>query len=223
MRIPEETVTILIVEDHTVVREGLRALIESHEGFKVVGECSDGREAIEKADALMPDIVIMDLFLENLNGIEAMKEIRKKTGKSRILVLSMYDNEDYVVSSVRAGARGYLLKGSGISEVVRAIEQIMSGKTYFSPAVADRLSESTVADLRNRELPMERLEKLTAREKQVLRLIARGKTSAQIGKILSVSLKTVETHRTNLMGKLDIHNIAGLVRFAVSAGLIPPT
>ena len=213
---------IFIVEDHTVVREGLRALLGSQGGMEVVGESAEGGEAVTKVCELKPDLVIMDLFIEGLNGIEAIERIRKKVPNIKILVLSMYGNEEYVVSAVKAGANGYLIKGSGISDIVEAISSLMKGNTFFSPSIAENIDTARFVGKGGGKSPTGRLGRLTPREKEVLQLIAEGRTSSQIAEDLFISVKTVETHRTNLMAKLDIHNTAGLTRFAVSVGLVPP-
>ena len=223
MTMSDAKIKIFIVEDHTVLREGLRALLESQGGMEVIGESAEGGEAVAMVCELKPDLVIMDLFLEGLSGIEAIGRIRKKAPATRILVLSMYGNEEYVVSAVMAGANGYLIKGSGISEIVEAIFSLVKGNKYFSPSIAEKLSAASPGGKRSEKSPGDKLGRLTPREKEILQLIAEGRTSSQIAEDLFISVKTVETHRTNLMTKLDIHNTAGLTRFAVSVGLVPPS
>ncbi|MFH1434425.1 MAG: response regulator transcription factor [Pseudomonadota bacterium] len=220
---PDAKIKIFIVEDHTVLREGLRALLGSQGGLEVIGEAAEGGEAVSEVCELKPDLVIMDLFLEGLSGIEAIERIKKKAPKTKILVLSMYGNEEYVTSAVRAGADGYLIKGSGISEIVEAISSLMKGGKHFSPSIAKKIDTARFAGKGGGKSPGGRLGRLTPREKEILQLIAEGRTSSQIADDLFISVKTVETHRTNLMTKLDIHNTAGLVRFAVSVGLVPPS
>jgi two-component system response regulator NreC len=164
--------------------------------------------------------VIMDLFLEGLNGIEAIRRIKTKVPGTRILVLSMYGNEEYIISSIRSGADGYLMKGSGISEINKAIRCLMKGGKYFSQKIAEKIVSQAVNGKKGKRADHEILDILTLREKEVLQLIAEGKSSVMIGKMLDISTKTVESHRYNLMSKLNIRNVAGLVRFAISAGLI---
>lgn len=223
MKCKGDKITIYLVEDHTIVREGLKALLESRGDMKVVGQSGDGEKAIREIVETRPDIVIMDLFLKGPNGLEAIEIIKRKVEETKILVLTMYDDESYISSALRAGASGYLLKGSGISEIIDGIIRIVNEGTYFSQPVARKIAALACGSKEHHTgLADRKTSKLTPREKQVLRLIAEGKTSSQIAQLLCISVKTVETHRTNIMEKLEIHNTAGLVRLAIKDGIILP-
>jgi len=207
------TTRVVIVEDHTIVREGLMALLGGQEGIEVAGACGNGREGVRLAAALKPDVVVMDILLPELNGIDATAQIVKGTPGVKVILLSMYADKEYVRSAIGAGARGYILKGEGISELVKAIESVACGGAFFSPPVA-KLMADEIRVLRGEG------DELTSREREVLQLIAEGRTSAEIAGLLDISVKTVEGHRTNLMAKLDVHNVAGLIRYAIKKGLV---
>jgi DNA-binding NarL/FixJ family response regulator len=213
-------IRVLLVDDHQIVREGLRALLAGAPDMEVVGEAADGRDAIDVAAKLRPDVVVMDLSLKGLHGEGAIRELRKRLPELRVMVLSMYGSPDYVRPAVRAGAAGYLVKGSGISEFVDALRAVASGQTFFSPDVR------VVAEAaRNEPAPaIERtpLEELTAREREVLQLVALGQTNREIAQTLGLSAKTVDGHRTRIMAKLDLHDAASLTRFAIRHGLVSP-
>ncbi len=206
---------IVLAEDHRIVREGVRALLASREDLEVVGEAEDGPTAIEATLRLRPDVVLMDLGLPRLHGTAAIAEIRSRSPETRVLVLSMHSGEDYVRSAIRAGANGYLLKGSGLDDLVAAIKAVAAGEAFFSPAVARVLLD----DARPRS-GGPAADALTEREREVLRLVAEGNSSREIAGRLGLSAKTVEGHRSRIMSKLGIRDLAGLVRYAVRTGLV---
>lgn len=205
------TIRVLLVEDHTIVREGLRALLTSHADLEVVGECADGASAITEARRLAPDVVLMDLSLPGASGVEATRAIKEASPPTRVLVLSMHATGDYVRPAVRAGASGYLVKGAGLADVVAAIRAVARGDGFFSPQAARSLLPKGAAP----EHP-----ELTEREREVLGLVAEGLSSAEIARDLSISVKTVEAHRSRLMEKLDVTNAAALVKHAIRLGLV---
>ncbi len=215
---PEKTIRVLLAEDHTIVREGLKALLNATADLQVVGEVEDGRAAVDAVSRLQPDVVVMDLNMPKLNGVDATREIREKVGAPKVVILSMYDGEEYVRPAIRAGASGYLLKGSGLSDLVKAIRAVAGGEAFFSPAIAMIL----LKDSRG-EGPAESKDPadgLTKREREVLTLVGDGKSSPEIAKILGLSVKTIEGHRGRIMAKLECHNVAGLVRHAIRLGLV---
>lgn len=214
----QKPIRVLLAEDHTIVREGVKALLEGQPDIEVIAEVGDGRAAVDTVERLAPDIVVMDLGMPKLNGVDATREIRSKGGPTRVVVLSMYSGEEYVRPVIRAGASGYLLKGSGLSDLVSAIRAVAGGDAFFSPEVARVLleeSRSTAAPAKK-----EPSDGLTKREREVLTLVAEGKSSPEIAKMLSLSVKTVEGHRGRIMSKLGIRNVAGLVRHAIKIGLV---
>jgi len=210
-------IRVLLAEDHTLVRAGIRALLEGLAGVQVVAEAGDGREALQLVAAHQPDLVLMDIAMAGLNGLEATGRIVKEFPHVRVIILSMHANEEYVLQALRAGAAGYLLKDAGTSELELAVRAAARGEIYLSPAV----SRHVIADYMRRagsELTL--LDQLTPRQREILQLIAEGRTTREIANILQVSVKTVETHRAQLMERLDIHDVAGLVRFAIRVGLV---
>jgi DNA-binding NarL/FixJ family response regulator len=209
----------ILADDHALVRAGIRSLVEKLPGVEVVGEANDGREAIELATTLKPDVIMMDIAMHGLNGLEATSKLAKEFPDVKVIMLSMHDNEHYVVQAFRAGAHGYLLKGAGMVELEQALRTVVEGGTYLSPAInkaaVDRLMEQP-GDNPNT------LEQLTPRQREILQLIAEGKSTKEIAGILKISAKTVETHRAHLMTRLRIYDVASLVRFAIRSGLIQP-
>lgn len=210
---------MLIADDHALVRAGLRSLLEDMAGIEVVGEAADGRAALEAVAAQRPDVVLMDIKMPALNGLDATARIAAVHAGVRVLILSMSDNEPYVLQAMRAGAAGYLLKTITPDELERAIRAVVRGEIYLTPAVAKQV----VAGYVRPGSVGGSLEGLTSRQREVLQLIAEGHTTKEIGALLGISVKTVESHRTQLMQALDIHDVAGLVRYAIRTGLIDPT
>jgi DNA-binding NarL/FixJ family response regulator len=211
---------VLLVEDHALVRQGVRALLDEEPDINVVGEAGQAREALKLVEELRPDIVLMDLSLPGMDGVELTRRIRKRFPSTRVLVLSMHDSEEYVSRALRGGAAGYILKQSTSTELVLALRAVAAGSTFLSPGVSQILISDYVRRAASRERDEAALGVLTPREREVLQLIARGLNNRQIAERLYISIKTVETHRGNMMRKLDVHDRASLVRFAIDAGLI---
>jgi DNA-binding NarL/FixJ family response regulator len=208
---------IVLADDHRLVREGLRRLLEENERYRVVGEASTGDEAVALATAEHPDVVVMDLTMPGISGIEATRRICGDRSGAKVLVLSMHGNRSYVEEVFKAGASGYVLKDAAASDLIEAIEAVCEGETFLSPSITQQVVDALS---RPDELGERSLSTLTDREREVLTLIAEGLSSKEIGERLGVSLKTVESHRANLMDKLDIHKVSALVRFAIRAGLV---
>jgi DNA-binding NarL/FixJ family response regulator len=211
-------ITVLLVDDHTIVRQGLRALLLSEGDISIVAEAQTGREAVELAAQHNPRIVIMDLAMPRLNGAEATRQILKAVPSARVIVLSTYGDDEHVQQALSAGAAAYLLKQTAAEDVVQAIREVVNGNAYFSPAIAKRLREQTRQE--SNDAPTRPDVELTQREAEVLQLIAEGYANKQIAAELNLSVKTVEKHRQQVMQKLGIHNIAGLVRHAAAKGII---
>ena len=204
-------IRVLLADDHTIVREGLRALLAEESDFEVVGEASDGREAVALVEELAPDVVVMDLAMPKLNGVDATARIRKACPDTQVVVLSMHATAAHVRPALRAGARGYLVKGSGLGDLRKAVEAVARGEAFFSPAVAAIVLDADGGADEAR---------LTSREREVLQLVGEGRSSPEIARALGISVKTIEGHRSRLMGKLGVSNVAGLVRSAVRLGLV---
>ena len=210
---------ILLVDDHKIMRDGIRAILKHNEDFQVVGEAENGTDAVQICKRLLPDIVLMDIGLPGLNGIEATAEILRHCPETRVIVLSMYDDEHSVVSAIRSGARAFVLKKASDSDLLEALRTVAKGGSYLSPQVSDRLlSRIQRGDLESKHLPSA-LEGLSPRELQVLRLVAEGKTSKEIAVMLDLGLQTVRSYRKTMMKKLKVNNVAGLTQLALSAGL----
>jgi len=212
-------IRILIADDHGIVRKGLRLQLEQNNEFEVVGEATEGREAVRMAEELMPDVVIMDIAMPNLNGIQATTQLVKKNPQIGVIILSMYSDETYLMRTLAAGAKGYLLKDSADVDLHRAVEVVAQGKPFFSPAIADTLLEDYMRQLQQRGL-QDSYDLLTEREKEILQLLAEGKSNKDVAGILNLSTNTVETHRTRIMQKLDLHSTAEIVLYAVRKGII---
>jgi two-component system response regulator NreC len=210
---------ILLADDHGVVRKGLRFLLERQPGFEVVGEAGDGREAVRVAETENPDIVIMDIAMPLLNGIDATAQILKRNPKVGVIILSMHSDEDYLLSALNAGAKGYLLKESAEVDLVRAVEAVAKGTPFFSPEIAKTMLEDYMRFLQQRNL-QDSYDLLTEREKEVLQLLAEGKSNKEVATILDISVYTVDTHRLHLMQKLSLHNTAEIVLYAVRKKII---
>lgn len=208
-------IRILIAEDHQLVRQGIRALLEKA-GYLVVGEASDGREAFRLAQTLQPNIAILDLSMPMLNGLDAAREIQKVSRNTKTILLTMYTERPYVIQALQAGAKGYVLKTQTSEDLLRAIQEVMRGSVYVSPSAAVSLVDACLGNAQSLQDP------LTPRERQVLQLVAEGHTTKAIADVLSISFKTAESHRNRMMKKLDIHDTAGLVRYAVRRGLLSP-
>jgi len=209
----------LIADDHGIVRKGLRLQLEQNTDFEVVGEATEGREAVRMAEELVPDVVIMDIAMPNLNGIQATTQLVKKNPQIGVIILSMYSDETYLMRTLAAGAKGYLLKDSADVDLHRAVEVVAQGKPFFSPAIADTLLEDYMRQLHQRGL-QDSYDLLTEREKEILQLLAEGKSNKDVAGILNLSPNTVETHRTRIMQKLDLHSTADIVLYAVRKGII---
>jgi DNA-binding NarL/FixJ family response regulator len=206
---------ILLAEDEQIVRQGVRALLEQA-GFEVVAEASDGREAIRLAERLRPDVAVLDLAMPNMNGTTAARELGRVAPGTRTVVLTAHRGDEEVLAALQAGIKGYVLKTEAMADLVRALHEVARGHTYLSPGISGTVVE---AGLGKRERPAD---PLTPREKEVLQLIAEGKTTKQVAQILGVSVKTAESHRTRLMEKLGIHETASLVRYAIRKGIVQP-
>jgi len=210
---------LLIADDHGVVRKGLRLLLEQYPELEVVGEASNGRDAVQLAIELRPRIAILDVAMPLLNGIEAAEQIRRSCTETAVILLTMHADESYVLRALNAGVKGYLLKESAEEDLLRAVRAVAQGKPFFSPAITQTLLEDYMRVLRQ-ENKSDTFELLTAREKEVLQLLAEGKTNKDAAAILDVSLYTVESHRTNMMQKLNLHNTAEIVLYAVRKNLV---
>jgi DNA-binding NarL/FixJ family response regulator len=216
---------VILADDHTLVRGGIRALLNKLPGILVVAEAEDGREAVHLVEKYHPDIVLMDIAMSGMNGLEATTRITKEYPDVKVVILSMHKNEEYVLQALRSGASGYLLKDAGTAELEIAIQAVAKGETYLSPPVSKHVISDYVRrvdiEMKSEEGSEEpALERLTPRQREILQLIAEGNTTHDISKTLNISVKTVETHRMQLMDRLDIHDIAGLVRFAIKSGLV---
>jgi DNA-binding NarL/FixJ family response regulator len=215
-----ETIHVLLADDHTVVRQGLRALLEVEPDITVVGEAETGRQAVQLAGKLRPNVVVMDIAMPILNGLEATRQIIKTVPDVKVLVLSSYSDDEYVYQLTEAGAVGYLLKQTAAADLIKAVRDARNGKTFFSPAISRRLLEHYREKCFGGVPAKKARDPLTSREREVLQLIAEGKLNKQIAAELCISVKTVEKHRQQVMNKLNIHDIAGLTRYAISRGVI---
>ena len=212
-------IRILLADDHTVIRKGLCLLLESHPGFKVIAEAADGREAVALAEAHKPDVVVLDVAMPILNGIEAARQISAKLPQTAIVFLSMHDDEGYVLKALKCGAKAYLLKDSAEYDLINAIKAVTEGKAFFSPAISRMLVEDYMRQMRERDVD-DSYELLTTREREILQLLAEGKANKEVAAILNLSLYTVETHRGNIFQKLNLHSGAELILYAVRKGVI---
>jgi DNA-binding NarL/FixJ family response regulator len=210
---------VALVEDHGLVRAGLRALLDKLDGVTIVGEASNGREAVKLVAERQPHVVVMDVAMPHLNGIEAARQIVKQAPNTRILILSMHANEAYVLQALRAGASGYMLKDAATSELEFALAAVGRGETYLSPAVSKQMVAKLLQNETNGETA-DPLELLTPRQREVLQLIAEGKNTKECAYLLGTSAKTIETHRAHIMERLHIHDVVGLTRFAIQVGVV---
>ncbi len=210
---------VLIAEDHTLIREGLRSLLSSHPDLEVIGEAADGREAVQQAEKLSPALVLMDLSMPRVGGIEAIREIKKKWPKMKVLALTVNDSEEYVLAALQAGAEGYILKSSTRGELVQAIQGVLAGKRVLSPSISEKVIEGYLAGKKDESI-ITPWDTLTTREREVLKMIGEGNKSKEIADYLCISLHTVEKHRSNLMEKLNLHSVSALVSYAIEKGLV---
>ena len=212
------TITVVLADDHRVVREGLRALLERNHDISVAGEASDGQEAVKLAATLKPDVIIMDISMPVLNGIEATQQVLEVSPSSRVIILSMYSTSEHIFRAFKAGAQGYLLKESAGSDVVAAVRAVREGKRFLTERITETVLDDFIhqRSLRESESPVSRLSK---RERHILQLVVEGKSSSEIGRQLFLSPKTVETYRSRIMRKLSINDVPGLVKFALRHGL----
>jgi len=219
VKIISQKVRIVIAEDHTILREGLRSLLSSDPNFEIVGEAEDGREAIRCVEKLKPDLILTDLSMPRMNGMEAIREIKKISPKSKVLVLTVHNAEEYVLGTFQAGADGYLLKESTHVELVTAVNKVLSGKRYITPEISEKVIEGYLEGKKTLKSKTS-FETLTPREREILKLIAEGYRNKEIADDLCISVKTVEKHRANLMEKLNLHNVQALTAFAIEKGLV---
>ncbi len=209
---------ILLADDHTLVRAGIRALLAQMPDVEVVGEAGDGRGALALVKALRPDVLLMDIAMTGMSGLEAAAQVKKECPGVKVIILSMHANEEYVMQALRAGAAGYLLKDAASVELELALKAAVAGQTYLSPAISRQVIEAYVASVGDIVPP----DLLTPRQREILQLVAEGKSTKEIAFALEISVKTVETHRAQIMERLEIHDVAGLVKYAMRIGLIPP-
>lgn len=215
----EEKQRVVIAEDHTILREGLRALLSSQSELEVVGEAQDGREAIHRVEELKPHLVLMDLSMPRMNGMEAIKEIKKRCPETKILALTVHQTEEHILATLQAGADGYVLKDAASTELMMAIKSVLMGKTYLCPGVSEKVIEGYLEG-KKAVKTRSSWDTLTSREREILKLIAEGHKNKEIADYLCISAKTVEKHRANLMQKLNLHSTSALTAFAMEKGLI---
>jgi DNA-binding NarL/FixJ family response regulator len=212
-------IAVLLVDDHAVVRQGLRALIGAEGDMVVVGEAENGRQAVAQTKKVLPDVVVMDVAMPGMNGLEATRQIVRNVPSAKVLVLTSYGDDDYVAQLLEAGAIGYLVKQTAAADLLRAIREVHEGNRFFSPAIAKRLRQQDREAFFGRQ-SVSRIARLTSREAEVLQLVAEGLANKQIAAELSISIKTVEKHRQQAMNKLNIHDVAGLTRYAIAKGWV---
>jgi DNA-binding NarL/FixJ family response regulator len=210
---------MVIVDDHPFLRTGLRCVLEEHPEFRVVGEAADGREGVQLVEKEKPNLAILDIGMPNLNGIEAARQIHDSFPEVAIIMLSVHSDESYVLRALKAGARAYLLKQSAEADLITAVKAVMQGKSFFSPAVSQMLLEDYMRQLRDRQAE-DTYDLLTAREREILQMVAEGKSNKEIANLLHLSPYTIETHRANMMEKLSLHNVPELILYAVRKGII---
>lgn len=212
-------IRILLADDHTIIRSGLRLLLEQQPDFKVVAEAADGREAVDLASRHHPEIAVLDIGMPQLNGIEATQQIVSREARTRVVILSMHSDEGYVLRALKAGANAYILKNSAEADLIRAVRTVSEGKSFFSPAISKMLLEDYVRQIRDKQV-QDSYDLLTPREREILQLLAEGRTNKEVANILKLSLYTVETHRGNILEKLNLHGVPELILYAVRKGII---
>lgn len=212
-------IRILVADDHDIVRAGLKSLLERQEDIEIVGEAADGREVVRSAEQFNPSIIVMDIAMPQLNGIDAAAQILRRDPEIKIIVLSMYADEEFLVRALTAGVKGYLLKDAVQADLLRAVRAVATGRSFFSPAIAQTLAEDYVRQLQNKGLE-DSYELLTEREREILQLLAEGKSNKEVATVLNVSPYTIETHRMHLMQKLNLHNTAEIVLYAVRKKIV---
>ena len=217
-----KTVTIFIADDHSILRDGLKLILSAEPNFEVVGESGDGRETVDLVEKLKPEILILDISLPSMSGIEVTRHLRKYAPDTGIIILSRHDNEEYVTQLLKFGIRGYILKEDAGDDMIRAIEEVIKGNMFLSPRIATSLVTDYMSVKKEKDADEKRTPFgiLTSREREILKLIAEGNKSAEIGKTLRISAQTVKTHRANIMKKLDIHKTADLVHYAIKHGFV---
>jgi two-component system response regulator NreC len=213
-------ITLLLAEDHHIVRQGIRSLLEAEADFKVIGEVSDGLEAVRMVEQLHPDVLVLDLMMGGLNGLEVARQVSKQSTKTAIVILSMYNNEAYVLEALRSGAKGYVLKDSTTAELVKAIREAQIGRHYLSASLSERAIENYIE--KSKETYLDPYDTLTTREREVLHLASQSCTNAEIAESLYISRRTVEVHRANVMRKLGLRSQPQLIRYAIKRGILPP-
>lgn len=211
--------TIVLADDHHLVRQGLRALLEAQPDFRIIGEAGDGLETARLVERLRPDVLVLDLMMPGLRGLEVAGQISRRSPKTRVVMLSMYGNEAYVLEALRNGAAGYVLKNAHATELVQAVREVASGRSYLSPPLSRRAIEAYIKKAKG--VPLDLYETLTTREKEVLHLAAEGHSNPEIGKRLFISPRTVEIHRANVMRKLGVRTQTDLIRYALQRGILP--
>lgn len=213
-------IRILLADDHALVRAGIRALVQRVSGLEVVGEADNGREALRLAKSLNPNVVLMDISMPELNGLDAIARMLQYDPKIAVIVLSMHESREHVLRALQAGASGYVLKNAAVDELEKAIRAVAGGQKYLTPAVSEQLIATVRAPKSDAPGPYNAAESLTQRQREILQLIAEGRSSREIAALLNISVKTVETHRSLLMERLNLHDVAGLVRYAIRVGLV---
>ena len=212
-------IRVLLADDHTLVRAGIRSLLETMEDVEVVAECGEGHEALERINHHRPDVALLDIGMPGMNGIEIARRIARTAPRTRVVILSMYDDKTHVRQAIHAGVAGYLLKGAAVAELPIAIAAVTAGQTYLTPKVSRLVVDGLLGE---EPIDADPLAGLTQRQREILQLVAEGRSTKEIAGMLDVSIKTIETHRARLMERLDIHDVPGLVRFAIRAGLVSP-
>ena len=211
-------IKVLVADDHTILRQGIKALLDNQEGIEVIGEAKDGREALAIIEETLPDVILMDIAMPGLNGLEATRRIKKKFPRMKVLVLTMYTNEEYIFQILNAGANGYLVKETAFQDLISAIKAVYKNEAFMSPSISKKVINSYIKRAQDDE--EKTCEILTTREREILQLIAEGHSSKKIAELLFISPKTVETHRTHIMDKLNIHNRTGLIKYAIRKGMV---